>query len=41
MAMYGYWFNSQVNSGETAVGLNYSMIPAPYWSDQGSRSTPP
>ncbi len=40
MAMYGYWFNSQVNSGETAVGVNYSMIPAPYWSDQGSRVDP-
>lgn len=40
MAMYGYWFNTLLNTGETAVGTNYTVLPAPYWSDEDSRVDP-
>lgn len=37
---YGYWFNRVVNSGETAVGTDYTVLPAPYWEDPDSRVNP-
>ena len=40
MVSYGYWYNGFVNSGETAVGTNYTMLPAPYWNDESNRINP-
>jgi multiple sugar transport system substrate-binding protein len=40
MVSFGYWFNGFVNSGETAVGTEYTMLPAPYWNDESSRINP-
>jgi multiple sugar transport system substrate-binding protein len=40
MVVYGYWFNRVVNSGETAVGTEYTVLPAPYWEDPEARVNP-
>lgn len=40
MANYGYWFNAQINSGKTAVGTDYTLLPAPYWNDPSARIDP-
>lgn len=40
MANYGYWFNASLNSGKTAVGTDYTLLPAPYWSNKSARIDP-
>ncbi|MDQ0691251.1 ABC transporter substrate-binding protein [Arthrobacter sp. W4I7] len=40
MVNFGYWFNAQINSGKTAVGTDYTLLPAPYWSDANARINP-
>ncbi|KQR51781.1 hypothetical protein ASF88_09190 [Leifsonia sp. Leaf336] len=40
MANYGYWFNASIDSGKTAVGTDYTLLPAPYWNDPSSRIDP-
>jgi multiple sugar transport system substrate-binding protein len=40
MVVYGYWFNRVVNSGKTAAGTEYTVLPAPYWSDAAKRVNP-
>jgi multiple sugar transport system substrate-binding protein len=40
MVVYGYWFNRVVNSGETAVGTEYTVLPGPYWEDADARVNP-
>jgi multiple sugar transport system substrate-binding protein len=40
MANYGYWFNAQINSGKTAAGTDYTLLPAPYWNDPSARIDP-
>jgi multiple sugar transport system substrate-binding protein len=40
MVVYGYWFNRVVNSGKTAVGTDYTVLPGPYWTDAAKRVNP-
>lgn len=40
MVSYGYWFNRVVNSGETKVGTEYTMLQAPYWDNADKRVNP-
>lgn len=40
MVNYGYWFNASLNSGKTAVGTDYTLLPAPYWSNESARIDP-
>ena len=40
MVNFGYWFNASLNSGETAVGTDYTLLPAPYWNDEDARIDP-
>jgi len=40
MVSYGYWYNRLVNDGKSAVGTDYTVLPAPYWSDPAKRVNP-
>ena len=40
MVVYGYWFNAFINKGDTAVGTNYTVLPAPYWTSAANRVNP-
>ena len=40
MISYGYWYNSFLNKGDTAVGFDYTVLPAPYWKSEANRINP-
>lgn len=40
MVSYGYWYNSFLNKGDTAVGFDYTVLPAPYWKSEADRINP-
>ncbi|HYY11662.1 MAG TPA: sugar ABC transporter substrate-binding protein [Kineosporiaceae bacterium] len=40
MVTYGYWYNRLLNDGKSAAGTDYTMLPAPYWSDPAKRVDP-
>jgi multiple sugar transport system substrate-binding protein len=40
MVSYGYWFNSTINNGQSAIGTDYTVLPAPYWTNASRRINP-